>query len=163
MKIVATSSLPAVDRPNADHWNAARSCQLKFTMPPFTIPSHSDQDASILSVCAVCWRKNKSMGRVSDKLADLIRKHVFKDFSTQNTYLPRVICDGCRKTITDIEKVGNYGRLVIDFQHIIYVNGKLSKRHLSPTSPYASLQPPAPKTRSADSSETKSSCKLRSN
>ena len=29
MKIVATTSLPAVDRPNADRWNAARSCQNK--------------------------------------------------------------------------------------------------------------------------------------
>ena len=28
MKIVATTSLPAVDRPNADRWNAARSRQL---------------------------------------------------------------------------------------------------------------------------------------
>ena len=28
MEIVATTSLPAVDRPNADHWNAARSRQL---------------------------------------------------------------------------------------------------------------------------------------
>ena len=27
MKIVATTSLPAVDRPNADRWNVARSCQ----------------------------------------------------------------------------------------------------------------------------------------
>ena len=27
VKIVATTSLPAVDRPNADRWNAARSCQ----------------------------------------------------------------------------------------------------------------------------------------
>ena len=27
MEIVATTSLPAVDRPNADHWNAARSRQ----------------------------------------------------------------------------------------------------------------------------------------
>ena len=27
MKIVATTSLPAVDRPNADRWHAARSCQ----------------------------------------------------------------------------------------------------------------------------------------
>ena len=27
MKIVATTSLPAVDRPNADRWNTARSCQ----------------------------------------------------------------------------------------------------------------------------------------
>ena len=27
MKILATTSLPAVDRPNANRWNAARSCQ----------------------------------------------------------------------------------------------------------------------------------------
>ena len=27
MIIVATTSLPAVDRPNADRWNPARSCQ----------------------------------------------------------------------------------------------------------------------------------------
>ena len=27
IKIVATTSLPAVDRPNADRWNAARSRQ----------------------------------------------------------------------------------------------------------------------------------------
>ena len=25
--LVATTSLPAVDRPNADRWNATRSCQ----------------------------------------------------------------------------------------------------------------------------------------
>ena len=33
MIIVATTSLPAVDRPNADRWNAANSCQntCKFT------------------------------------------------------------------------------------------------------------------------------------
>ena len=31
MKIVATTSLPAVDRPNANRWNAARSCQLVLT------------------------------------------------------------------------------------------------------------------------------------
>ena len=30
MKIVATTSLPAVDCPNAEHWNAARSCQFQF-------------------------------------------------------------------------------------------------------------------------------------
>ena len=27
MTIVATTSLPAVDRPNTDHWNAPRSCR----------------------------------------------------------------------------------------------------------------------------------------
>ena len=33
MKIVATTSLPAVYRPNADRWNTARSRQF-FTHPP---------------------------------------------------------------------------------------------------------------------------------
>ena len=32
MKIVATTSLPAVDRPNADRWNAARSRQLEIEL-----------------------------------------------------------------------------------------------------------------------------------
>ena len=32
MKIVATTSLPAVDRPNADRWNAARSRQFIISM-----------------------------------------------------------------------------------------------------------------------------------
>ena len=32
MIIVVTTSLPAVDRLNADQWNAARSCQLSLDM-----------------------------------------------------------------------------------------------------------------------------------
>ena len=39
MRIVATTSLPAVDRPNADRWNAARSCQkvlVRADLPPQT-------------------------------------------------------------------------------------------------------------------------------
>ena len=32
MKIVATTSLPALDRPNADRWNAARSREKKKRM-----------------------------------------------------------------------------------------------------------------------------------
>ena len=35
MKIVATTSLPAVNRPNADRWNAARSRQ--YTLMAFKI------------------------------------------------------------------------------------------------------------------------------
>ena len=37
MKIVATMSLPAVDRSNADRWNAARSCQLKVILYPHQV------------------------------------------------------------------------------------------------------------------------------
>ena len=32
MKIVATTSLPAVNRPNADRWNATRSCQFLYKL-----------------------------------------------------------------------------------------------------------------------------------
>ena len=38
MKIMATTSLPAVDRPNADRWNAARSRQK--CLPPGFGRSH---------------------------------------------------------------------------------------------------------------------------
>ena len=39
IKIVATTSMPAVDRPNTDRWNAARSCQYfnKWNVFIFTI------------------------------------------------------------------------------------------------------------------------------
>ena len=37
MEIVATTSLPAVDRPNADRWNAARSCQYLTLGPCLSI------------------------------------------------------------------------------------------------------------------------------
>ena len=38
--------------------------------------------------------------------------------------------------------------------------GDESKRHLPPTPPYESLQPPAPKTRSTDTQDTNCSCKI---
>ena len=37
MKIVATTSLPAVDGPNADRWNAARSLQNLFKLNTFDL------------------------------------------------------------------------------------------------------------------------------
>ena len=40
MKIVATTSLPAVDRPNADRWNAARSRHLLSKFKIFVL--HDD-------------------------------------------------------------------------------------------------------------------------
>ena len=45
MIIVATTSLPAVDRPNADRWNAARSCQL------FEASSTSNVTVSVHTLC----------------------------------------------------------------------------------------------------------------
>ena len=54
MRIVATTSLPAVDRPNADRWNAARSCQLNYIdlhplIPPFSVYSVSSTFTSFFS------------------------------------------------------------------------------------------------------------------
>ena len=37
MKIVATTSLPAVDDPNAEHWNAAGSCQKQIQQTVWTL------------------------------------------------------------------------------------------------------------------------------
>ena len=65
--------------------------------------SHPD---ALLVVCAACWRKNKNVRSISDNLAELIRKHVYKDFNLKNGYHPTVVCDGCRKAISDLEKVG---------------------------------------------------------
>ena len=47
MKIVATTSLPAVDRPNADRWNADRSRQL------FKV--YSIQDIIMVSTTGELW------------------------------------------------------------------------------------------------------------
>ena len=48
--LVAPTSLPAVDRPNADRWNAARSCQwIKcLSLVDFTIVKHGQMKSGIL-------------------------------------------------------------------------------------------------------------------
>ena len=74
-------------------------------MPPFAKQKPRTHDDSLNLVCAACWRKNKSVRTVSDSHADLLRKHVFEDYSTKNSFHPKVICDGCRSTITKLEKV----------------------------------------------------------
>ena len=40
MKIVATTALPAVDRPNADRWNAARSRQKRNKIMTFIVATN---------------------------------------------------------------------------------------------------------------------------
>ena len=50
MKIVATTSLPAVDRPNADHWNAARSrqyCNMIYRFMGNKIPQSKAESKSV--------------------------------------------------------------------------------------------------------------------
>ena len=76
-------------------------------MPPVaTKKNPKSHDNCLHLVCAACWRKNKAVRTVSETLADLLRKYVYKDYSTKNSLHPRVICDGCRTTITKLEKVG---------------------------------------------------------
>ena len=73
-------------------------------MPPFkkNLKNHSD---FLKLICAACWRKKNSVRDVSDKFAELIRQYIFADYSVDNGIHPYVICDGCRKTLMDIEKV----------------------------------------------------------
>ena len=78
----------------------------RVKMPPFAKHKPRTHDDSLNLVCAACWRKNKSVRTVSESLADLLRKYVFKDYSMKNSIHPKVICDGCRYTITKLEKVG---------------------------------------------------------
>ena len=54
--LVATTSLPAVDRPNADRWNAARSCQLLqhlYVFPPLKSAINRQNNFTILYIFIV--------------------------------------------------------------------------------------------------------------
>ena len=78
MKIVATTSLPAVDRPNADRWNAARSRQnyeemtadiledlfSKFDEPEH-LPSLAEMTSNMIAICAQKCFKTKQSKKTS--------------------------------------------------------------------------------------------------
>ena len=75
-------------------------------MPPvFKKSGARTHTESLRVVCAVCWRKQKNVSNVSDKLADLICQFSFHGYNRKNYFHPKVICDGCRRTIIDLEKV----------------------------------------------------------
>ena len=67
MKIVATTSLPAVDRPNADRWNAARSRQLYVVLGlecswggPSVFREHARTAREFFQLCCITnqtWKK----------------------------------------------------------------------------------------------------------
>ena len=75
-------------------------------MPPVAKQkmARTHQD-SLTVVCAACWRKNKNVRMVTDKTADLICQFVFDGYSRSNGFHPTVLCDGCRKTLSDLGKV----------------------------------------------------------
>ena len=87
---------------------------------PTIARSHSD------SLNVVCWKKPKSVRKVTTRFEDLIRQLVYKNYSTTNYYHPRMICDVCRITITDIEKVSFYNI----FYNVIIFHKLLIKCHL---------------------------------
>ena len=61
MKIVATTSLPAVDRPNADRWNAAHSRQyLKLQLSFRKAMSVFQQKSGYINEC--CLQKSQPHG-----------------------------------------------------------------------------------------------------
>ena len=85
--IVATTSLPAVYRPNDDRWNAARSCQYLITgIPPLSggIISESEKYK---------WKKNSGKGT--------IKKHV-------------ILLGEVTKRLPDMKKVASIQALLAD-------------------------------------------------
>ena len=79
---------------------------LTLKMPPFVkqkaARTHTE---SLKTVCAACWRKPKNVRNVSDRVEELIRQFVFKDYSKSNGYHPSVVCTGCQQTLSDLAKV----------------------------------------------------------
>ena len=75
-------------------------------MPPFVVQKAPRSHHEALSkLCASCWRKPKNVRGVSDKVADLIRQFVYKDYCKSNGYHPTVVCTGCQQTLSDLAKV----------------------------------------------------------
>ena len=64
MKIVATTSLPAVDRPNADRWNAARLRQ--NTVNTCLVTLYGD---------ACCEEDTNSQGDMAQALEHVVHPH----------------------------------------------------------------------------------------
>ena len=76
-------------------------------MPPYvkqrTARTHQE---ALKTVCAACWRKPKQVRGVSDRVSELLRQFVFKDYDKSNGFHPTVVCIGCQKTLSDLAKVG---------------------------------------------------------
>ena len=71
MKIVATTSLPAVDRPNADCWNAARSRQMFVSLS--NLETHKNFDHSSVSSfpCKKCSFAFQSKAEFDEHLSGM--------------------------------------------------------------------------------------------
>lgn len=91
--------------------------------------SHSD---SLNIVCAVCWRKPKSVRKVTEKISDQINRFSSPEYDLKNYYHPKVICDSCRVILGNLNK-----------------DEENCNRNLPPAPDYKSLVSPPPTTRSA--------------
>ena len=88
MKIVATTSLPAYDLPNADHWNAARSCQkMQVSMTRPRLSQWRDRDQA--------WKIWVSMTRLSPRLkkSESQKRDWAKDFINETPLRLLLISD----------------------------------------------------------------------
>ena len=106
-------------------------------------------------VCCVCGRKvvarKGGFPCVSDRLANLVSKYVYENFSVQNSYHPTAICGTCRVTLGAFEKVNiaincHLFWSVNKYKHL-FQNPNQSKYRFPPFLNYDNLAPPAPKTR----------------
>ena len=83
MKIVATTSLPAVDCPNGNRWNAARSCQL------CRIPKYTEEKMKDIGHQYIEFKSSVNKIVTTDK--NTVR--LMTESSIFNLKLTLVVCD----------------------------------------------------------------------
>ena len=69
--------------------------------------THQESRASL---CIGCHKLGSTLRKISPKstLLTKVQQNIYDGFSVSSESLPNVICDGCRKTLSDIEKVKIY-------------------------------------------------------
>ena len=100
--LVATSSLPAVDRPNANRWNSARSCQKNqhvFTQRTVLKPRRLRKWISLLYLCTIKGTTPKCRPQLYQNLAISLQKvsnQVYGDTSPSvHTYNTAALANRC--------------------------------------------------------------------
>ena len=69
------------------------------------MPPAKDHVAMQKSVCAVCFRKPKSLRNISVKVKISIQNFIVPNFDTEEwEWLPKSICSGCYKDLYDVKK-----------------------------------------------------------
>ena len=75
------------------------------------VSARTHEEARAL-ICCACWKKVKKNNQgggtvsvVSEKLSNLVRQFVFKNYSVNNSLHPTAMCVSCRLTLCSLEKV----------------------------------------------------------